>query len=243
MPRRFAGAAAVEKRQRWSAVESRSRASSMSAPGPAKLSRMNRPPSTVSKSMPGATRDAGAGQQVVGEGHRVVGEVPDVGVHVEGAVGGRQLGDAEPRQPVEEEPAVVGVPRDVAVELGVRRVAEGREARPLSEHRRADREVAGEHVDRAAQPVGDQHPADPPAGHREVLGEAGRRRPPRGWSPRRCAPAGSPPSERGVLDAVVDLVGDQLDLLGLAVGRERGQLARAAASCRSGWPGWRRPGP
>ena len=123
----------------------------MSVPGPAKLNRTKRPPSTVSKSMPGATRDAGAGQQVVGEGHRVVGEVPDVGVHVEGAVGRRELGDPQPGEPVEEQPPVVGVARDVAVELGVRRVVEGREAGALGEHRRADREVAGEHVDRAAQ--------------------------------------------------------------------------------------------
>ena len=71
----------------------------MSAPGPAKLSRMKRPPSTVSKSIPGATATPVRGQQVVGEGHRVVGQVADVGVDVERAVGRRQLGDAEPGSP------------------------------------------------------------------------------------------------------------------------------------------------
>ena len=51
-------------------------------------------------------------------------------------------------------------------------------------------------------------------------------------------------AQRGlaVLDAVVDLVADQPDPALLAPARDRGQLGRAAASCRSGWPATRRPG-
>ena len=51
----------------------------------------------------GRDRDAGLAEQVVGEAHRVVGQVADVGVHVERAVGRRQTGDAEGGQPLEQE--------------------------------------------------------------------------------------------------------------------------------------------
>ena len=61
-------------------------------------------PTTVSKSIPGAVAMPGLGQQPVAERHRVVGQVAHVGVHVERAVGRRQPVDAEPGQPVEQQP-------------------------------------------------------------------------------------------------------------------------------------------
>ena len=197
----------------------------MSLPGPAKLSRTNRPPSAVSKSMPGASATPVRASRSWAERHRVVGEVADVGVHVERPVRRRELGDPQPRQPVEEQATVRGVARDVAVELGVRRVVERREAGALGDHGRADREVAAEDLGGAAQPLGDEHPADPPAGHREVLGEA---REDHGLAAGLPGAAGQRrvAVERGVLDAVVDLVGDQLDAVLLAPRGQRRELRR-----------------
>ena len=91
----------------------------------------------------------------------------------------------------------------------------------LGERRRADREVAGQPVDRAAQPLGHEQPAQPPAGHREVLGE--------GVDDDRLArgrPGADVAGAPGVGDAVVDLVADQPDPGARAVGRQRGQLVR-----------------
>ena len=97
----------------------------------------------------------------------------------------------------------------------------------LGERGRADREVAGQPVDGAAQPLGDEQPAQPPAGHREVLGE--------GVDDDRL-PRGRPGAGRRggarVGDPVVDLVADQLDPGALAVGRQRGQLVRRQHGAR-----------
>ena len=134
--------------------------------------------------------------------------------------------------------------RDVAVELGVRLLGEGREAGVLGEHRRADREVAGEHVDRAAQLGRARASSRSASRSSRSTWRTSRRRPPSGWSPRRApAPSGGLAVEGRVLDAVVDLVADQLDPVLLAPRGQRGELARAAASCRSGWPGSRPPDP
>ena len=90
--RRPAGVSAAQRR---SDDAGRARPST-SARGPAKLNRTKRLPVDGVEVDARREGDAGAGQQVVGEGHRVVGQVPDVGVHVERAVGRRELGDPEP---------------------------------------------------------------------------------------------------------------------------------------------------
>ena len=63
--------------------------------------------------MPGADRDAGLVEQPRQNANESSVRCADVGVDVERAVGGRQPVDPEPGQPVEQQPAVVGVARDV----------------------------------------------------------------------------------------------------------------------------------
>ena len=67
---------------------------------------MNRWPSTWSKSIPGAAATPVRSSNSRTEGRGIVGQVGDVGVHVERAVGGREPVDAQPAQPVEQQPAV-----------------------------------------------------------------------------------------------------------------------------------------
>ena len=50
--------------------------------------------------------DAGAGQQLLAERQRIGGQVRDVGVHVEGAVGGSHPVDADRTQTVEQQGAI-----------------------------------------------------------------------------------------------------------------------------------------
>ena len=66
---------------------SRSSPSVISSALPAKERRTNSLPRRVSKSMPGRGGHAGLVEQAQAPGVGVVGEVADVGVHVEGAVG------------------------------------------------------------------------------------------------------------------------------------------------------------
>ena len=53
--------------------------------------------------------------------------MPEVGVRVERPIGRSQLRDPESDQAVEQQPTVVGVAGDMAVEFGVRRLTERRE--------------------------------------------------------------------------------------------------------------------
>ena len=113
---------------------------------------------------------AGLVEQSRAEQLRIVGQVRDVGVHVERAVRRGQPVDAEFAQPVQQQSVrLIRISGHVPVALvvGVERA----HRRVLREGGRADRHVAGQGVDRVGQVVGHQHPADPPAGHREVLGE------------------------------------------------------------------------
>ena len=107
----------------------------------------------------------------------------------------------------------------VRLGLGDRLGGERRHRRDLRQHRRADGEVAGQAVHRAAQLGGHHQPAQPPACHREILrkavdddgitrrlpGAAGR------WRP-------------FVDQAVVNLVADELDAGGVAPGSDRRQF-------------------
>ena len=92
----------------------------------------------------------------------------------------------------------------------------------------------------AAQPLGHQHPADPPAGHREVLGErAEHDRLPRGL-PRG---AGGPAGRRAARTRSRGRSRRRSAARRGPRTRRRGRRApRGAASCRSGWRGWPRPG-
>ena len=160
-----------------SQLSSRSRPRSISASLPAKESRTNSLPRRCRSRCPGRSprrsRRAAAGTRRSESSVRCA----DVRVDVEGAVGGASRSMPEARAAPR-----AGSPgsrrsghvrrRSSAYDAG----GERRDRGVLGDHRRADREVAGEHVDRAAQVLGHQHPAEPPAGHREVLRERARRR-------------------------------------------------------------------
>ena len=177
---------------------------------------MNRCPSTGSKSTPGRGGHPLLRQQPRAEVGGIIGEVGDVGVHVEGAVGGRQPVDSQSAQPAEQQAAVGGIPGDVAVAfvIGVERGQRG----VLGRGRRADGQVPGERVQSVGQVGGHQQPADPPARHREVLAERVDHEPGAVGGP---AAGGVP----GVGDAVIDLVGDQPDPGFGTVPREPGQFS------------------
>ena len=175
-------------------------------------------------------RDPGLGEDAGGERAAVVGQVADVGVDVEGAVGRGDVAEAGLRQPLEHQRPVGAVDGAVGLELlgGVERG----ERRHLAGVRRADEQVLHQPLDAADVRLRHHHPADAPAGHREVLGEgvddvdlvADLQRRDR---------AGA------VVQAVVDLVGDEADARARAPARSAPRARSAPAWCRSGWPGSR----
>ena len=114
-------------------------------------------------------RDPGLGEDAGGERPAVVGQVADVGVDVEGAVGRRDVAEAGLRQPVEHQRPVGAVDGAVGFEL-LGRVERG-ECGHLAGVRRADEQVLHQPLDTADVRLRHHHPADAPAGHREVLGE------------------------------------------------------------------------
>ena len=138
---------------------------------------------------------------------RVVGQVGDVGVDVERAVGRGAVGQPGGGQAVEQHLAVVGVAGHVPVEL--LRAVEGGDGGELRQRRRADVQVLLEPLDGRHHGGRRSDPAEPPAGHREVLGEAGHHDGVARQRERALGPL-------AVGDAVVDLVGDQLDVVGAA---------------------------
>ena len=179
---------------------------------------------------PRGDRDPGLGEDAGREGAAVArsGHLGDVGVDVEGAVRRRDAGEAGPRQAFEHQRAVGAVDGEVGVEL--RRRVEGGERRDLAGVRRADEEVLHQPLDAADVRFGHHHPADAPAGHREVLREGVDDVDLVGDLEGRDGAA-------AVLDAVVDLVGDEGEVeLGGALD-ERAELGARRAWCRSGWPG------
>ncbi len=95
----------------------------------------------------------------------------------------------------------------MAIELG--RGIEGGEAGNLRHVRRTDVDVLLQPLDRVAQVLWQHHPAQAPTSHAEVLAEAVHQH---------CIARGSEHRGRwpGVGDAVVDLVGDQLHVVGRA---------------------------
>ena len=161
----------------------------------------------------------------------VVGEVAHVGIDVEGAVRRRDPGEARPRQALEHQRPVGAVDREVGVEL-LGRVQRG-EGRHLARVRRADEEILHQPLDPPDVGLGHHHPADPPAGHREVLREGVDDVDLVRDSERRDRPA-------AVLDAVVDLVRDEGEAALLGPADQRGEVGRATASSPSGSPGSRR---
>src|SRR3546814_13451888 len=73
--------------------------------------------SDVCSSDLGRAGDAGLGQHAAAEVDAVVGVGGHVGVDVEGAVGGRQVGETGSRQLVQQYLAIGGIARQVALQL------------------------------------------------------------------------------------------------------------------------------
>ena len=198
---------------------------SISAPDPAKLNRTNRPPSAVSKSMPVAIATPVRASRSLGERHRVVGEVADVGVGVERAVGRRELGDR--RAGRARRAAAAGCRRSArtwpsssayASSLNAARHARcastgGQIVKLPVSTSTARRSRSGTSIQPMRQPVIEKYFEKLPNTTRLAAGL------PRAARASRCAGL-------GVLDAVVDLVADQLDAGLLAVRRQRRQLGR-----------------
>ena len=145
-------------------------------------------------------------------------EVRYVGVHVEGTVGGSDVGDAGRREPVDDDRPVFSVPSNVPVDLlgGV----ECGERRHLRHVRRTDVQVLLEPLDGLDHRIGHHHPADPPSGHRPVLREA--------VDHERLGMMVEHTSRRGTVDdAVVDLVRNHGDPSCPAGGGDVGQRVGA----------------
>ena len=193
----------------------------ISLPSPAKHMRRNLPPSTGSKSMPGASATPASSSSRAAKPSESSVQRTDVGVDVEGAVGGGELVQPDRRAARRE------------AWRGSRHT--GRRSRPARRRRRRPRprrsatSAGGQIVKLPAsrstastQVVRDEQPADPPARHREVLAE--------GVHDHRAA-AGLPRASRGsaVGDAVIDLVADQPRAVARRT-RSRSRPARSATS-------------
>eukprot|EP00217_Crustomastix_stigmatica_P010545 CAMPEP_0183816046 /NCGR_PEP_ID=MMETSP0803_2-20130417/57959_1 /TAXON_ID=195967 /ORGANISM="Crustomastix stigmata, Strain CCMP3273" /LENGTH=444 /DNA_ID=CAMNT_0026060907 /DNA_START=184 /DNA_END=1517 /DNA_ORIENTATION=+ len=152
--------------------------------------------------------DSGFLEDAVAERLGVVREAGHVGVHVEGALGPRQLAESSLRQSLQQHLAVPGVPVDVALELCV--AVERRERGVLAHGGGADEEVLRQGVPGVPQRLRHHGPPDPVPSHAVVLGERVQYYgvvPPARELRRRRRDA---PAHRGsVLDPVVDLVAHQ----------------------------------
>ena len=174
---------------------------------PAKDIRTNWLPRRVSKSIPGAVATPVSSSSRWHQDVGVVGEVADVGVDVERAVGGCEPADAHPGQADEELLPVRGVAGHVTVELGVGLGGEGRGAAcwvsaggqmvklPVSTST-GRRRSSGTSIQPSRQPVIEKY----------LLKE------PNTIAEREVCPGGAATAVRAevaVVDPVVDLVADQ----------------------------------
>mgnify|MGYP001627823219 CR=1 FL=1 len=159
--------------------------------------------------------DMDLAQHLLGETHGIIGETRDVAERVKGTVHRRGQRQSQLRHAAGEKLAVLRVAGLHLLHLVD--AVEGRFSGDLREFGRADIEALGETLDGPDQIVGQHHPADPPAGHAEILRE-------RVDDDR---PVGD--FERGRLlarkcQSVIDLVGDEDRLARLAPVRQRLQI-------------------
>ena len=187
----YAGVRALPSSARWHPACSRARGRGLLKPGlpsgspraaPSPVSTSSRFPGEAEPDEPvaalgvevdpGRDRHAGLGQQAMARRHRVVGEVADVGVDVEGAVGRRQPVDARARQAVEQQRA--GWRRSGRRGRRARRTTPSVKAAIAAYWASAGGQIVKLPVSTSTgrrRSLGHQHPAEPPAGHGEVLGE------------------------------------------------------------------------
>ena len=167
-------------------------------------------------------------KQPLGEIEAVVGKFRNVRVEIERAVDRKKLVEPCLGQAFDQDfPVVLVAVLDrlklgAAVERGLRR--------DLRQRRHRDREIALQAVHRAHQRRRHDHPADAPAGHAEVFRERVDdhgvvRHAQRGFRGHR------------VVEAVIDLVGDEADALLVGDANQVGERLRRSSWCRSDWPG------
>ncbi len=149
---------------------------------------------------PGRHGDADVLQHGLGEGGTVRGQGADIDVEIEGAVRGKDRGEARHRQLVQQQRAIGGVAGLDLLQLVD--AIEGAECRDLRDRRRRDVEILCQPLDGPHQSLRHHQPADAPAGHAEIFREAvyddGR------------LPVGNRRDRRFVIfKPMVDLIGDQ----------------------------------
>ncbi len=144
--------------------------------------------------------NAGFRQHAPAEFLAVIRQMRDVGVEIERAIGGREAREPGLWQRRQQQIAVRLVARDIAVEL--HRRIERRQRRDLRQRRRRDVEILRQHLDRAQQIGRHDHPAQAPAGHRIIFGEAVD-------DDRLVAELQRRRLVHSIRDAVIDFVGDQ----------------------------------
>ena len=159
----------------------------------------------------GCRRHMGLFQHLLGECEAVGRKARYIRIEVEGAVHRQNPVEPGLRQNVEQNQAVRLV--DVLHGLGLIAAIEGRLRGDLRKRRHRYGEIALQPVDRAHQLRRQHHPAHPPAGHAEIFGERVDDhdvvRQPRGGLGR-----------KGIVEAVIDLIGDEADALALC-GRQQ----------------------
>src|SRR5690606_19171634 len=127
-------------------------------------------PASLVEIDPRRCSNAGLIEHQLCEGEAVVRKLADVYIEVEGSVGRNDAVETGFRQLGQKKLAIGGIHPLVGLEL--RQAIESSQRSYLRYRRRRNVEILGQLLDGPHQLLGNDHPANPPAGHREVLGEA-----------------------------------------------------------------------
>ena len=115
-------------------------------------------------------RDVGLLEEAPAQGDGIVGEAADVGVEVERAVRGGEAVEPSPMQLLQEEGAVGAIALDARLQFG--QCLESSQSRVLRHGRRRDEQVLPKPAHGVDQILRQHEPAQAPARHAEILGEA-----------------------------------------------------------------------
>ena len=164
---------------------------------------------------PRGDRHARIAHQLHREFQAVVGQMADIGIDVERAIGRSDAIQPQIGQRGQHQFAVARISRHVGLKLCL--AIERDQARLLADHRRGEKQVAHPRARLFRQVFGRHEPAQAPAGHAEILGKTVYHQ----RVGRHLQHAGR---GHAIGDAVVDLVGDQADAAGPAYRGDAGQF-------------------
>ena len=171
-------------------------------------------------------RDMGLFEHAAGEFKTVRGEIGNIGIEVERAVGREKPGQAGLRQAFDQNATVLliaALDRLHLVGAGKRGFGGN-----LRQRRHRDRQVLLQPFDRPHQRLRRHHPSDPPAGHAKIFRE-------RVDDQRLRRELGCGDGGKSVIEAVIDLVGNEADAGAFRRADQAGQrLARHHRSRRIG---------